>query len=57
MMHGSFRKCGGTLFWGPSSKEGPILESPVFGNSHVYIYIDIDIGNDASGLGLQGCAV
>ena len=31
--------CGGTLIWGPYNKDptiwGTILQSPIFGNSHV----------------------
>ena len=37
--YGSFRKLGGTLFWGPYHKDptiwGAILGSPIFGNSHI----------------------
>ena len=34
---GSFRKLGGTLFWGPWNKDPTIqgLGSPIFGNSHL----------------------
>ena len=35
-----FPKIRGTLFWGPYNKDptvwGTILESPIFGNSHVF---------------------
>ena len=37
-----FPKIRATLFWGPYNKDptiwGIILESPIFGNSHMYKY-------------------
>ena len=37
--YGTFRKLGGTLFWGPNNKDPTILGSPSFGNPHMTLVV------------------